>query len=53
MQKAIVLINCDVGCETPIIKELKQLDNVTDVTCTFGPYDIIAKIEKTIFDYHF
>ena len=46
VKNAYVLINCEVGYEKPIIKELKQLDSVLDVTSTFGPYDIIAKIEK-------
>jgi len=46
MKNAYVLINCEVGYEKPIIKELKQLENVSDVTGTFGPYDIIAKIEE-------
>ena len=46
VKNAYVLINCEVGYEKPIIKELKQFDNVSDVTGTFGPYDIIAKIEE-------
>jgi len=46
MENAYVLINCEVGYEKPIIKELKQLDNVSDVTGTFGPYDIIVKVKE-------
>ncbi len=45
MESAYILINCEAGCEKPIITELKQLDSVSDVTSTFGPYDIIAKLE--------
>lgn len=30
METAFVLINCDLGCETEIIDELKHLDNVKE-----------------------
>ncbi len=46
MENAYVLINCEVGYEKSIIKELKQLDTVTDATNTFGPYDIIVKVKE-------
>ena len=46
MENAYVLINCEVGYEKPILKELKQLDTVTDATNTFGPYDIIVKVKE-------
>ena len=46
MQNAFVLINCKIGYEKPIIEELKQLDNVSNVTNIFGPYDIIARVEE-------
>ncbi len=46
MKNAYVLINCEVGNEKPIIKELKQFENITDVTRTYGPYDIIVKVKE-------
>ncbi len=46
MENAYVLINCEVGYEKSINKELKQLDTVTDATSTFGPYDIIIKVKE-------
>ena len=46
MENAYVLINCEVGYEKPVIKELKQFENITDVTGTFGPYDIIVKVKE-------
>ncbi len=46
MKNAYVLINCEVGYEKPVLEELKQFENITDVTGTFGPFDIIVKVEE-------
>jgi len=46
MKNAYVLINCKVGYEKPVFEELKQFENITDVTGTFGPYDIIVKVKE-------
>ena len=59
MQRAFVLINCDLGSEASLIKELNQLDTVKESHGTFGPYDIVSvietdnqdKIRKTISDH--
>ena len=59
MQRAFVLINCDLGSESNLIKELNQLDTVKESHGTFGPYDIVSvietdnqdKIRKTISDH--
>ena len=45
MAKAYVLINCDLGSEDDMIKDIKKLEHVKDVTGTFGAYDIVARIE--------
>ena len=45
MQRAFVLINCDLGSEASLIKELNQLDTVKESYGTFGPYDIVSVIE--------
>jgi len=47
MATAYVLINCELGSEEEIIKQLKELDGVTEVHGTFGAYDIFSKIEST------
>ena len=47
MVTAYVLINCELGKEEEIIENLKHLDSVKEVHCTFGAYDIIAKVEHT------
>jgi len=47
MATAYVLINCELGAEEEIIKQLKELDGVTEVHGTFGAYDILSKIESS------
>jgi DNA-binding Lrp family transcriptional regulator len=46
MERAYVLINCDLGAEKQVIGELKNLKNVKDVHGTLGGYDIIATVES-------
>ena len=46
MAKAYVLINCDLGSEDDMIRDIKKLEYVKDVTGTFGDYDIVARIEE-------
>jgi DNA-binding Lrp family transcriptional regulator len=47
MATAYVLINCELGSEEAIIRELKSMDNVKEAHGTFGAYDILAKIESS------
>ena len=47
MSTAFVLINCELGSEESIIKQLKSLPGVVEVHGTFGAYDILAKIESS------
>ena len=47
MATAYVLINCELGSEEEIIKQLKELAGVTEVHGTFGAYDILSKIESS------
>jgi DNA-binding Lrp family transcriptional regulator len=47
MATAYVLINCELGSEEEIIKQLKELEGVTEVHGTFGAYDILSKIESS------
>ena len=46
MPSVYVLINCDLGSEESIIKEITSLDGVKEVKGTYGVYDIIAKVES-------
>ncbi len=45
MPKAFVLINAELGAEESLIKELKNIEDVTEVFVVYGVYDIVAKIE--------
>jgi DNA-binding Lrp family transcriptional regulator len=44
MPKAYVLINCELGYESKIIKELKEVPNVVQAHGIYGIYDIIAEV---------
>ncbi|MGZ5501574.1 MAG: Lrp/AsnC ligand binding domain-containing protein [Nitrososphaeraceae archaeon] len=50
MPTAYVLINCDLGSEEDIIKELKKLPEVVEVCGVFGVYDIIVRIRSDSMD---
>ena len=45
MDKAYVLINCDLGHEEETLNELRNIENVTEAHGTFGAYDIIAEVK--------
>lgn len=44
MAEAYVLVNCDLGTEDGVIKELKSIPGVSEVKGVFGVYDVIAKV---------
>ena len=46
MATAYVLINCELGSEEEIIKQLKNLEGVIEVNGTFAAYEILPKIES-------
>ncbi len=50
MPTAYVLINCDLGAEEEIIKELQKLPEVVEVSGVFGVYDIIVRISSDSMD---
>ncbi|NOJ29239.1 MAG: AsnC family transcriptional regulator [Nitrososphaeraceae archaeon] len=50
MPTAYVLINCDLGSEEEIIKELQKLPEVVEVSGVFGVYDIIVRISSDSMD---
>jgi len=47
MAIAYILINCELGSEESIIQQLKSIDDIIEVSGTFGAYDILAKIESS------
>ncbi len=46
MPTAYVLINCDLGSEDNIIRELKKMPETVEVSGVYGVYDIIAKVSS-------
>jgi DNA-binding Lrp family transcriptional regulator len=50
MPTAYVLLNCDLGSESEIIKKIKQLPEVVEVNGVFGVYDIIVRIASDDMD---
>ena len=45
VEKAYVLIGCELGCEDEVVKKLLSIDKVKDARITYGDYDIIAEVE--------
>jgi len=50
MEKAYMLISCEVGEEHSIYSQLKEIPEIKDCIITFGNYDIVAKFETTTLD---
>jgi len=46
METAYILINCDLGSEKKLIRDIKHIKNVKEVHGTFGAYDIIATVKS-------
>ena len=47
MSKAYVMMNCNLGEEKIVIKELEEINGVKEAHGTLGLYDIVAQIEST------
>lgn len=47
MAEAYVLVNCDLGTEDTVIKELKSISGVSEVKGVFGVYDVITKVSAS------
>jgi DNA-binding Lrp family transcriptional regulator len=50
MPTAYVLINCDLGSEEEIIREVKKLPEIIEVSGVYGVYDIVVKIKSDTMD---
>jgi DNA-binding Lrp family transcriptional regulator len=47
MAEAYILINCELGSEDNVIKELKVIPGVAEVKGVFGVYDIISRVSSS------
>ncbi|MBS3922562.1 MAG: Lrp/AsnC ligand binding domain-containing protein [Nitrosarchaeum sp.] len=45
MEKAYMLISCEIGEEHSIYLQLKEIPEIKDCTITFGNYDIVVSLE--------
>lgn len=45
MEKAYMLISCEIGEEHSIYLQLKKIPEIKDCTITFGNYDIVVSLE--------
>ena len=45
MEKAYILLSCEIGEEHDIASQLRTIDEIKGVLITFGEYDIVVKAE--------
>ena len=45
MEKAYILIGCELGSETDLVTKLLEIDRIKDATVTYGDYDIVVEAE--------
>ena len=50
MTDAYVMLNCELGAESTIIEQLKELEQVVDVFETIGTHDMIVKLQAENFE---
>ena len=45
MEKAYILISCEIGNENELLSQLQKIDEISNVMITYGDYDIVAEAE--------
>ncbi len=45
MEKAYILIGCELGAENEIVGKILRLDKVKDARVVYGDYDIVVEAE--------
>ena len=50
MTDAYVMLNCELGAESEIIEQLKELEQVIDVFETIGTHDMMVKLQAENFE---
>lgn len=48
--KAYVLINTELGQESEVVKELSNVEGITDIHSLYGIYDVIVQVEAESMD---
>lgn len=50
MTDAYVMLNCELGAESDIIEQLKDIEQVVDVFETIGTHDMMVKLQADNFE---
>ncbi len=50
MTDAYVMLNCELGAESAIIEQLKEIEQVVDVFETIGTHDMLVKLQAENFE---
>ena len=50
MTDAYVMLNCELGAESEVIEQLKDLEQVVDVFETIGTHDMMVKLQAENFE---
>ncbi len=45
MEKAIILLSCEIGTEHDIAKQLSKINEIKSVMITYGEYDLVIEVE--------
>ncbi len=45
MEKAYILLSCEVGTEHDLAKQLRTIDEIKNVMITYGEYDVVVEAE--------
>ena len=47
MEKAYILLSCEIGEEHDLASQLRVIDEIKGILITFGEYDIVVEAETT------
>ena len=45
MEKAYILLSCEIGTEHELAKQMSEIDEIKNVMITYGDYDIVAEAQ--------
>jgi DNA-binding Lrp family transcriptional regulator len=47
MEKAYILLSCEIGKENEVSSQLRHIDEIKSVMITYGAYDIVLEAETS------
>ncbi len=47
MEKAYILLSCEIGKENEVASQLHHIDEIKGVMITYGAYDIVLEVETS------